>query len=209
MSQSIVSWERVAEVSARLYDQNIPTYYTIDHLEQCKNILATITGNKEYSYYISQLPLPEPIINDADDVVVFSEPLIAQLVNAPIEMPTQNVQIVEQFDLFREVKNVQAEELTRQNKSIITANIKKSTPDHFDLSRYVRSVQLRRLVLAAAHYNEHVTKHIPFDNHNGFDGFDFAVPRELLYSSSSSSSDISGKNINNTTTTTISYYNDY
>lgn len=99
MSISIDSYESIVNLVCQYYDRNLPVYFTDAHYNITCDVIARLLQKPEFSIVRTRIKLYEPIIENGG-VIYISLPLLGMLVNLPVNLPTNNVQFVDNFDIF-------------------------------------------------------------------------------------------------------------
>lgn len=190
MSTSFASYESLVHLMNCNYDPNLPVYYSDGHLNIVVNILQLMLN--DFECVVTSVPMQEPLVEFGRTVYV-SLPLVAQLVNMNVDLPKERVTITRNFNIFqgmrastRPVKNsIQKcfENYGRGDDDDTDADTSNSnvSKSQFSTIEMTRIVQILRLVMMCAHFNQHhKRKHTtPYQRHDDFDELELAyVTRE-------------------------------
>lgn len=105
MSISTSSWESLFDLTARFYNPNLPTYFVDDHLDIVCNAIGLLSNCSEYRLVVTNVILHEPIVQ-YDKVIYLCRPLIALLVNKPVDLPPNRVEFLQNFNIFDSLRNI-------------------------------------------------------------------------------------------------------
>lgn len=99
MSVSLDSYESIVQLACLYYDKNMALYYTEAHYRMVCDMLAIVLQKSELTIVRTNVKLCEPIL-DYHGVIYISVPLVAMLVNLSVKLPKNNVQFVDDFNVF-------------------------------------------------------------------------------------------------------------
>lgn len=165
MSISHASFESLIDFTAyfikrdSLYNINPPIYYSDEyHIPLTCEILTMLLEKKQIKISCTkEVEMIEPITH-FKDIIIICVPLLAYLVNIPIDSPKPKLEMVKNYDILKSLET-----------EIIIDNVnprKKYQTDIFDDFNNIESIrflQTLRIVLAAIHYHHyHVIKKLSY-----------------------------------------------
>lgn len=165
MSISHASFESLIDFTARfikrdpLYNTHPPLYYTdAYHIPLVCEILAVLLEKKQIKVCCTkQFEMIEPITH-FEDVIIICIPLLAYLVNTPVEIPKPKLEVMKNYDILKSLKP----KITI-NEDISKKQYQTNNFDEFNQTESIRFIQTLRVVLAAVHYHHyHVIKKLNY-----------------------------------------------
>lgn len=191
MSTSFSSFESLIYIMNSQYDENLPPYYVIKHIDIVVNVIHMMMQYREMQVVVTNVMLQEPIIANGSTIYI-SVPLVAMLVNLNVALPKEHVKFATNFNIFKNIRTPQQNTSTRQCIINYERGIRPENSDDEDDNNYddntplgvqftsiqiTRIVQLLRLVLMCAHFYQHYTlEHpTPYLKHSDF------APLELAH----------------------------
>lgn len=162
MSISTKSYESIILLAKSYYNEYAPLYFTDDHVEITCDIILLLLQTKTIRLVKTMIILLEPIVEN-DGVVYISIPLLAKLINAPIEMPNNKVEIVsKEFDIFESLKFGIELEKSKNEKCFYSDE----TVDEFTPHQRIRFTHMIRIAFMCSHFFQHYSEKIPYTTHN-------------------------------------------
>lgn len=132
MSISISSWESIVDLVSRYYTRDLSPYYTNNHVRLVCTLLLHLMKLKELNYVCTYITLCEPIIYNKGTIYI-SVPLLATLVNKPVDLPPNNIEFVNGgIDLFDEPLKEQQRQSSNRHR-LNRRKRKKFKGDHNDI----------------------------------------------------------------------------
>lgn len=174
MSVSLSSYESIVALVKQYYDPHMPCYYDQKHYDVLVQILGVLLQDQEYRLVETNVTMLEPI-TESSNYIYISIPLLAQLVNMPVEQPKAKIEFIQQFDLFRALESPVVDVNTTPNKACYNTNYKNQPDNRYSQKKHVQIVQLLRIVLAITHFYQHLIEKIPYSSHVGWKNLERAV----------------------------------
>lgn len=176
MSTALESLESILDFIAPYYDKNMKPYYTRDYImiatHMISNVLlGTTVYNAELRLTVTSEALCEPIISYNKEMILISEPLFAQLINAPIAMFDLKLTFMDNFDICTHKKTTlqRCDEYfgDRLNETLLT------------IEQKVHVILLMRIALMIQHWRQHIlTNTIRTLDHRDFEPVEIVTPIE-------------------------------
>lgn len=160
MSISTQSYESIINLATRYYDQHMPLYFVYEHIDVTCDIILLLLQRKTIKLVRTMSMLLEPIIEN-DNIIYISIPLVAFLINAPVELPKNTVEFVKDFDIFKGLDyGVKNEE--EQYKCF---NPQSDDLGEFTPHERIRFTHMVRIVFMCSHFFQHYNEKMPYTVH--------------------------------------------
>lgn len=175
--ESLDSFESIKELISCIFTTRIPLYFCNKHMEILKGLLANFLNCDLLLVVETNVPLIEPI-QENNDIIYLYRPAIAEYINQPVNIKTQKLKIVKNFNIFNRIHNNNIiPNKTSGYENVVETNI--VSKSHYDddesynsNANKIRVINLYKLVFLLRHFLIHKFYNIPFDNHEKFEDYE-------------------------------------
>nr|DBA13120.1 TPA: gp60-like protein [Oryctes rhinoceros nudivirus] len=163
MSISVQSYESIVNLAAKFYDPNIALYFVNEHVDLTCDIILLLLQRKTIKLVRTMTMLLEPIVENSG-MIFISIPLLAMLINEPVELPKNTVEFVDDFDIFKGLKH--GVENTEPKSSLLSCmNNNNDELAEFTPEQRIRFMHVIRIVFMCSHFYQHYVGKTPYTVH--------------------------------------------
>lgn len=143
--ESLGSFETIIEFASQFYLNDMDPYFDVVYLQVLADMIEKIMHpNKPITYITSTETLNEPIVSHYPEYIIFSLPLIALIINAPLVERKEEIKIEKNFNIMNVLKPLETQSTFDEEKKLMN-------PD-----RRIVFLILIRMTIMIQHWRQHV-----------------------------------------------------